>query len=157
MRGSNTFKACLVGRILCCQLFRKTSYPKKREITIAHKASIVLYIKSCTYNQKTSAHHNSLHFHIQIHWEINSKEISIGEHLSCQSRPLFGDLSHLGSIDSRYLNIKNIRISRVSANKKNFTHLKFDVATHRKRTKRSFDSHNCVTSSILNGECWTKD
>lgn len=46
-------------------------------------------VRPNTYNKESSTQKYSLHAHIQVHREGNTKEICIGEYFACQTRPLF--------------------------------------------------------------------
>lgn len=101
---SRTTRTCRDGRIHCCLISRKTCSPVQKIAVNGIRVVVCAYLNSrCTYNQKACAQHYTLHFNVQIHWEIDSKEVGIGEHLTRYPGPLLGDLAHLRTIDGRYL------------------------------------------------------
>lgn len=57
--------------------------------------------QSDSYNEETSTKHHCLHLYVEVHWEGNAKEISVGERFSGDSRPLLGDDANLRATISR--------------------------------------------------------
>lgn len=85
-----------------------------------------------TYNEETRSQHNSFHSHIQIPGKIDAKEVRVRKHLSCKSRPLFRNFSHLYSLECHQF--------------------KLNSATNAERATWTLNFQHCLTSFILNTE-----